>query len=93
MMGTLRFNAHLFQHQADLPADIFTFIIRRDIHIPRPVIRNGGRLSFIIQFKKVKFLFRPKPKNISGFLRVFNGLFQEGPGITFKNPSIRISDS
>ena len=53
--GRKRTDAHLFQRQADVAADVFPAVERRDVQEARPIVRDGGRVAVFIQTEKVEF--------------------------------------
>ena len=93
VVGGFRLNAHLFQCQTDFPADVFTLILRRNVHIACLIVGNGGGLIVFVQFEQVKFHFGAKIKPVSGGSRIGDGLLQQGAGVTFKGRAVRIGDS
>ena len=85
MVGRLRLNPHTFQRQTDLAANILTFIIRRNIHIGRLIVRNMGRFSVVIQFKQVELQFGTKEEGIAVGSSIGDGLFQNASCIMDEN--------
>ena len=55
VMGGNGTDAHLFQRQADVAADVFPAVERRDVQEARPIVRDGGRVAVFIQTEKVEF--------------------------------------
>ena len=49
VMGGFRLNAHPFQGQADFPADIFTLVLRRNVHIGSLIVGNVRYLAVFVQ--------------------------------------------
>ena len=92
VVGSFRTNSHLLQHQTDLAADVFTFVIRSNIHIPSVVIRNFGRLALFIYLKEVKLHFCAKCKGIPLLGCIGHRLFQNTAGVTFECLTIRVGD-
>ena len=92
MVGALGLDPHLFQHEADLPADRFPLVIRRDIHIARPVIGDLCSISIFIDPKQVELHLSAKCKLATQGAGICHRFFQNIPGIPLKGPAVRIGN-
>ena len=87
-----RLNAHPLQRQADLPADIFTSVLRRDIHIGGLIIRNVRDLAVFVQPEQVEFQLGAEGEGVARLRGVGNGLLENAPGIVGKGRAVRMGD-
>ena len=92
VVGALRTNAHPLQHQADLPADRFPPVIRRDVHVARTVIGDPGGLAVFVQTEQIELHLRAKCKAEALGLGGRRRPLQDAPRIPFKGPAVRIGD-
>ena len=74
MMRAFGGDSHFKQIKAYLTADIFALIVRRYIHISRPVKRSVGRLAVIVKIKQVKFKLRAEKAGNTGLPCFFHRL-------------------
>ena len=92
VVGRLRLNTHPLQCQADLPADILTFIIGRYVHIGRLIIGNMGGFTVFVLLEQVEFQFRAEEKGIACRGSVRNRLFQNASGVVDENLAGLVGD-
>ena len=81
MVRAFRPDAHAFQRQADLPADILPLVCRGNVHVTGTVIGNFGRLAVLVQPEQIEFHLRSEGKGQSGLFGVLYRFFQQAPGV------------
>ena len=92
VVGALRENAHALQRQADLPADVLSFVLRRHVHIARLVEGFLGGLALLVQTEKVKLHLRTEAEFITLCRGVRHGPAQKGAGVSVKGRAVRVDD-
>ena len=89
-MGELHRDPHLFEHEADLAADILALIIRCDVHISGAVAGCIGALAVGAVFEKIKLHLRAEGKAQPARLRLRGGALQKGARVPGRRRAVGV---
>ena len=91
VMRRLDLEAHLLEHQDDLPPDVLALVDRREIEVPRRVVRLGGRLV-VAGLEEEEFRLRPGAHGVPTLLGFGDGPLERLPRTSRKRRPVRIGD-
>ena len=92
MVRAFRSDAHAFQRQADLPADVLPLISRGNIHISGVVIGDAGGLAVLIPAEQVKLHLRAEGERQPRRLCILHSLLQQAPGVRLNDLTAGAAD-
>ena len=90
VVRAFRCDTHILERQADLAAHVFPLVVGSYVHVSRVVERYLGRLSVLVGFEKVEFVFRAELYTDSHFVGVRHCFFEESARVFLKNPSVGV---
>ena len=88
VVGAFGLNAHLLQHQADLPADVLAPVVGSDVHVAGLVVGDGGVSAVLVQLKQIEFHFGAEGKVVASGVRIGHRLFQDAAGVPLEGAAI-----
>ena len=92
VVRALRMDSHFFKRKADLTADIFSVIVRSDVHVSGRITRNLCRAAVFIPQKQIEFLLGAEREfNACGF-GFLDSFFQETACIARERSTVRVRD-
>ena len=70
VVGAFRLNAHLLQHQADLPPDVLPLVRRGNVHVAGVVVGHLGGVAVLIGLEQVELHLGAEGEGIALGLRL-----------------------
>ena len=92
VVGALRLDAHLLQHQADLPADMLSLVVGGDIHVAGLVVGDGGGPAVFIELEEIEFHLRAEGEVAALGGGIGHGFFQDAAGVPLEGPAIGVEN-
>ena len=91
MVGAFRLNAHLLQHQADLPPDVLALVRRSDVHVTGTVVGFLGGVAVLIGLEQVELHFGAEGEGVALGLRLCHRFFQDRSAVRGERGAVRVS--
>ena len=90
VVGSLDFEAHLFQRHADFPASAFAVIQRAQIKVTGFVVGGGGGLALFIRLEQEELALRAYVEAVAHISRLLQHPLQRAPGIAHERRAVGI---
>ena len=82
-------DAHVFQRQANIPADVLALIQRRHVHVAGAVLRVQGNIPRVVGLEEVELVLRADLERQPQRFRLFDLLAEDTPAIPGKERTVR----
>ena len=89
VVAAFRDDAHVFQCQANIPADVLALVQRRHVHVAGAVLRVQGNIPRVVGLEKVELVLRADLERQPQRFRLFDLLAEDTPAIPGKERTVR----
>ena len=90
VVAVLGCHTHLLHGQADIPAQIFTRIQRRNVKISAEVNGNAGRVATVVLFKQIKLALSAHVAGKPQLFELAVHIPQKAPAVAAKGCAVRL---